>query len=74
MTKRAPESGSHLFFEGCVARSAWKILTEVTGYPLIKCFEDLGKLWLRGKNFSVINVFVRKLTRPKINLIIQVSM
>jgi hypothetical protein len=40
-----------------VAGRVWETMAEITGYPLIQCFEDLGKLWLLGKKSHVINVF-----------------
>jgi hypothetical protein len=52
------EAGSvvHLFFECCVARTIWNVMAQITGYPVIQCFEDITKMWLRGKICRVINV------------------
>jgi hypothetical protein len=46
----------HLFFECCVAQLLWKTVSEISDLPLIKDFESLGMIWVRGKRFRVHNV------------------
>jgi hypothetical protein len=50
------ESVVHLFFECCVAKSVWKVISEITGLPTIKDFESLGSMWVRGKKIKAFNV------------------
>jgi hypothetical protein len=51
-----PESVSHLFFECCIAQLLWKIVSEISSIPMIKDFESLGLIWIRGKKFRIHNV------------------
>jgi hypothetical protein len=51
-----PETVLHLFFECCVARIVWGNICEITDLPLIKDFESLGTMWVKGKKFKAFNV------------------
>jgi hypothetical protein len=46
----------HLFFDCCIAQLLWRIVSEIADIPLIKDFESLGSIWIRGRNFRVHNV------------------
>jgi hypothetical protein len=46
------ESVKHLFFDCCIGR--W--ISEITGVDLGSDFEFVGKLWVQGKKFELLNV------------------
>jgi hypothetical protein len=50
------ESVTHLFFSCCVAYNMWNAISEIVDIPLVRDFESLGRIWLKGKQFSAYNV------------------
>jgi hypothetical protein len=50
------ESVDHAFFECCVAKVLWEMVSEVTGLPVISDFQNVATWWLKRKNFSSLNV------------------
>jgi hypothetical protein len=45
------ESVSHLFFECCVARNVWVVLSEMLGLSVGRDFESVAKLWVLGNKY-----------------------
>jgi hypothetical protein len=50
------ESVQHIFFECCVAKIFWQVVTEIAGIPAISDFMSLDKWWLHGKKMGCLNV------------------
>jgi hypothetical protein len=41
------ESSCHLFFQCCVAKVLWTVISEITEVPVGADFESVAKLWIR---------------------------
>jgi hypothetical protein len=50
------ETVSHLFFECCMAKAFWHIISEITNVDLGSDFESVAKLWIIQKRLGVTNV------------------
>jgi hypothetical protein len=50
------ESVTHLFFECCVAKIAWSIVSGLLGVSLRENFESVARLWLANKRHELTNV------------------
>jgi hypothetical protein len=50
------ETINHIFFECCVVKLMWEMMSEVTGFPAIADFESLAKCWLNREKLMCLNV------------------
>jgi hypothetical protein len=50
------ETASHLFFDCCVAKYMWMIVSEFLGIVVGDNLEFVAKLWVMGSKFKLINV------------------
>jgi hypothetical protein len=50
------ETVTHLFFDCCVAKVFWKVMSEVIGLELGTDFESVARLWISEKRHKIVNV------------------
>jgi hypothetical protein len=50
------ESTYHMFYDCCVARCMWNIVSEINGIFIHPDFESMTKMWVSAKKFRCINV------------------
>jgi hypothetical protein len=43
---------SHLFFECCVAKNVWSVVSEILGLVVGDSFESVAKLWVMGSKYK----------------------
>jgi hypothetical protein len=48
---------SHLFFECCMARLLWSVVSDVLGFSVGDSFESVAKLWVMSAKYKLVNVF-----------------
>jgi hypothetical protein len=52
-----PESIHHLFFDCAVAKQMWIDISACVNVECGTCLENIEKLWLSNKKFTVVNIF-----------------
>jgi hypothetical protein len=46
------ETSGYLFFQCCVDKALWAVISEITGVPVGANFESVANLWIRGESLK----------------------
>ena len=50
------ESVNHLFFDCCVARQCWAVISEILQFEIGMNFESVGRCWINNKKMGMVNM------------------
>jgi hypothetical protein len=50
------EAIGHLFFDCCIAKNTWMIVSDLLGFDLGSDFESVARFWLANKRPGLTNV------------------